>query len=50
MLDEGDHSHIAFGAPKRRGGPQAQMVSVKSGEVTEWRIVYVPQSSSGGGN
>jgi hypothetical protein len=48
-LDEGDHSHFAFGAPKHRG-PQPQMVAVKSGEQTEWRIVYAPHSSSGGGN
>ena len=47
-LDEGDHSHFAFGAPKRRSGGQAQMVAVKSGEQTEWRIVYAPPSSGGG--
>jgi hypothetical protein len=46
-LDEGDHSHFAFGAPKRRGA-QPQMVEVKSGERTEWRIVYAPPSSGGG--
>lgn len=46
-LDEGDHSHFAFGPPKRLG-PQPQMVTVKSGEKTEWRIVYAPVSSSGG--
>ncbi|HET9337193.1 MAG TPA: D-Ala-D-Ala carboxypeptidase family metallohydrolase [Sphingomicrobium sp.] len=52
-LDEGDHSHFAFGPPKRRGSRvQAQMVEVKSGEKTEWRIVYAPPSSSAasGGN
>jgi hypothetical protein len=43
-LDEGDHSHFAFGSPKRRG-PKPQMVEVKSGEKTEWRIVYAPPSS-----
>lgn len=49
-LDEGDHSHFAFGTPGRqRRGPQAQMVAVKAGEKTEWRIVFAP-SSSGGGN
>jgi hypothetical protein len=48
-LDEGDHSHFAFGAPKRRTvRPQAQMVSVKSGEKTEWRIIYAPPSREGG--
>ena len=49
-LDEGDHSHFAFGAPKRRASrSQAQMVAVKSGEKTEWRIVYAPPSSSASG-
>ena len=48
-LDEGDHTHIAFGAPGGWNGPKPQMVAVKSGEKTEWRIVYAP-SSSGGGN
>jgi len=49
-LDEGDHSHFAFGGPKRHGS-QPQMVSVQSGEKTEWRIVYAPpSSSSAGGN
>ena len=43
-LDEGDHSHFAFGPPKSRG-VQAQMVTAKSGEKTEWRIVYAPPSS-----
>ena len=48
-LDEGDHSHFAFGAPKRRAPrPEAQMVAVKSGEKTEWRIIYAPPSSGGG--
>lgn len=48
-LDEGDHSHFAFGTPRRRNlRSQPQMVSVKSGEKTEWRIIYAPQSSGGG--
>lgn len=48
-LDEGDHSHFAFGPPKHRSfGAQAKMVSVQSGEKTEWRIVYAPPSSAGG--
>ena len=48
-LDEGDHSHFAFGAPKRHAPrAQAQMVAVKSGESTEWRIIYAPPSSGGG--
>jgi hypothetical protein len=49
-LDEGDHSHFAFGPPKRGSSrAQARMVSVKSGEKTEWRIVYAPPSSSASG-
>ena len=47
-LDEGDHSHFAFGPPKHRGGLTPQMVTVRVGEKTEWRIVYAPQSSGGG--
>ena len=50
-LDEGDHSHFAFGAPKYRSArtqSQAQMVAVKSGEKTEWRIIFAPPSSGGG--
>ena len=48
-LDEGDHSHFAFGAPKSRAArSQAQMVEVKSGEKTEWRIIFAPPTSGGG--
>ena len=48
-LDEGDHSHFAFGAPRRRSPrSQAQMVAVKAGEKTEWRIIYAPPTSGGG--
>lgn len=47
-LDEGDHSHFAFGPPKRLGSVP-QMVTVKTGEKTEWRIVYAPPSSSASG-
>lgn len=48
-LDEGDHSHFAFGPPRRRApGTQARMVSVKSGEKTEWRIIFAPPSAAGG--
>ena len=48
-LDEGDHSHFAFGRPGeyRSRGPRPQIVIAKAGEITEWRIVYAP---SGGGN
>lgn len=48
-LDEGDHSHFAFGGPgeyKHRSA-RPQMVIAQVGEKTEWRIVYAP---SGGGN
>ena len=48
-LDEGDHSHFAFGGPGeyKHHGPRPQMVIAKVGEKTEWRIIYAP---SGGGN
>jgi len=48
-LDEGDHSHFAFGGPGeyKHRGPRPQMVIAQAGEKTEWRIVYAP---SGGGN
>ena len=48
-LDEGDHSHFAFGGPGegRSRGLRPQIVMAKAGEVTEWRIVYV---GSGGRN
>lgn len=49
-LDEGDHSHFAFGAPGGWNGPKPQMVEVKAGEKTEWRVVYAPTSSTSGGN
>ena len=49
-LDEGDHSHFAFGnageTKRRHFTPKPQMVIAKAGEVTEWRIVY-PQSGGG---
>lgn len=48
-LDEGDHSHFAFGTPRRRAAQaRAQMVAVKAGEKTEWRIIFAPPSSGGG--
>ena len=47
-LDEGDHSHFAFGAPRQRRYQPPQMVAVPAGEKTEWRIVYAPPSSAGG--
>jgi hypothetical protein len=48
-LDEGDHSHFAFGRPgeSKYRASRPQIVIAKAGEVTEWRVVYAP---SGGGN
>ena len=48
-LDEGDHSHFAFGRPGeyKHRAPRPQMVIARAGEITEWRIVYAP---AGGGN
>ena len=48
-LDEGDHSHFAFGGAgeHKHRGARPQMVVAKVGEKTEWRIVYAP---SAGGN
>lgn len=40
-LDEGDHSHLAFGTPHHRG-PRPQMVIQQDGNQTQWRIVYAP--------
>lgn len=52
-LDEGDHSHFAFGNPgevkHRRSIPisaRAKIVIAQNDGQTEWRIVYAP---SGGG-
>ena len=48
-LDEGDHSHFAFGPPKRRSATaRPQMVAVSSGEKTEWRVIYAPPTAAGG--
>ena len=48
-LDEGDHSHFAFGRPgeTKYRAPRPQIVIAKAGELTEWRVVYAP---AGGGN
>ena len=40
-LDEGDHTHLAFGSPHRRGA-SPQMVIQQDGGQTQWRIVYAP--------
>ena len=48
-LDEGDHSHFAFGRPgeSKYRASRPQIVIAKAGEITQWRVVYAP---SGGGN
>ena len=40
-LDEGDHTHLAFGTP-HRSAPRPQMVVTQEGGQTQWRIVYAP--------
>ena len=40
-LDEGDHTHLAFGSPHHRG-PRPQMVVQQDGGQTRWRIIYAP--------
>ena len=40
-LDEGDHTHLAFGSP-HRSGPRPQMVIQQDGGQTQWRIIYAP--------
>lgn len=40
-LDEGDHTHLAFGTPHSRA-PRPQMVITGTGAQTEWRIIYAP--------
>ena len=43
-LDEGDHSHVAFGFGSR---PVARVAAIKvaPAEATEWRVVYAPRGS-----
>ena len=40
-LDEGDHTHLAFGS-RHRSGPRPQMVITQEGGQTQWRIMYAP--------
>ena len=42
-LDEGDHTHLAFGTPHRRA-PRPQMVLREEGGQTQWRIIYAPRA------
>ena len=47
-LDEGDHSHFAFGAGLGRRLQQAAAIAARSGEVTTWHMVYAPGGGSRG--
>ncbi len=40
-LDEGDHTHLAFGTP-HRSAPRPQMVLREESGQTQWRIIYAP--------
>ncbi|MGI8932261.1 MAG: D-Ala-D-Ala carboxypeptidase family metallohydrolase [Sphingomicrobium sp.] len=42
-LDEGDHTHLAFGSPRNRT-PLPQMVLREAGGQTQWRIIYAPSA------
>ena len=41
-LDEGDHSHFAFGFGLGQRLQNAAAIAAKSGEVTTWHMVYAP--------
>ena len=41
-LDEGDHSHFAFGFGLGQRLRNAAAIAAKSGEVTTWHMVYAP--------
>jgi len=47
-LDEGDHSHFAFGSGLGRRLQQAAAIAARSGEVTTWHMVYAPSGGSRG--
>jgi hypothetical protein len=44
-LDEGDHSHFAFGFGLGQRLQNAAAIAAKSGEVTTWHMVYAPSGS-----
>lgn len=44
-LDEGDHSHFAFGFGLGQRLRNAAAIAAKSGEVTTWHMVYAPSGS-----
>ncbi|HEX8257317.1 MAG TPA: D-Ala-D-Ala carboxypeptidase family metallohydrolase [Allosphingosinicella sp.] len=47
-LDEGDHSHFAFGGPTRARPFQSAATSARaaSADVTQWRVVSAPRTHS----
>ena len=45
-LDEGDHSHFAFGSGLGRRLQNAAAIAAGSGEVTTWHMVYAPGGGS----
>ena len=45
-IDEGDHSHFAFGSGLGRRLQDAAAIAAKSGEVTTWHMVYAPSGGS----
>jgi len=45
-LDEGDHSHFAFGFGLGQRLRNAAAIAAKSGEVTTWHMVYAPSGGS----
>ena len=42
-LDEGDHTHLAFGSPHRYA-PRPQLVLREVSGETQWRIIYAPRA------
>jgi hypothetical protein len=44
-LDEGDHSHFAFGFGLGQRLRNAAAIAAKSGEVTTWHMVYAPSGN-----
>ena len=45
-LDEGDHSHFAFGFGLGQRLRNAAAIAAKSGEVTTWHMVYAPSGGA----
>ena len=44
-LDEGDHSHFAFGFGLGQRLRNAAAIAAKSGEVTTWHMVFAPSGN-----